>query len=101
MQFGAKGTGRTHKRFDHHGPDDICMFETALESMTNFNRISGHELGTIDQGENIVLVWENEGCELTADVATDGTVGYTMALGSNAPASQTVEQCEEGAGMNT
>ena len=56
---------------------------------------------TIDQGENIVLVWENEGCELTADVATDGTVGYTMALGSNAPASQTVEQCEEGAGMNT
>lgn len=53
------------------------------------------------QGNQIVLTWENEGCELTATVNDDGTVGYGMALGANAPASQTVEQCREGAGLNT
>ncbi len=54
---------------------------------------------TVAQGNEIALVWENEGCELTATVNDDGTVDYNMALGSAAPASQTVEQCETGAGL--
>lgn len=52
------------------------------------------------QGNQIVLTWENEGCELTATVNDDGTVDYAMALGGSAPASQTVEQCETGAGLS-
>ncbi|MCD1648027.1 prepilin-type N-terminal cleavage/methylation domain-containing protein [Marinobacter adhaerens] len=52
------------------------------------------------QGDAIVLTWENEGCSLQATVNDDGTVDYVMALGSDAPASQTVEQCETGAGLS-
>ncbi|MHA7924094.1 MAG: pilin [Marinobacter sp.] len=52
------------------------------------------------QGDAIVLTWENEGCSLQATVNDDGTVDYVMALGGDAPASQTVEQCETGAGLS-
>ncbi|WP_439531308.1 pilin [Marinobacter adhaerens] len=51
------------------------------------------------QGDAIVLTWANEGCSLQATVNDDGTVDYVMALGANAPASQTIEQCETGAGL--
>ena len=52
------------------------------------------------QGNAIVLTWENEGCSLQATVNDDGTVDYAMSLGSSAPSSQTVEQCETGAGLS-
>ena len=53
------------------------------------------------QGSAIGLVWTNEGCELTATVNDDGTVDYAMALPDGAPKSQTIEQCEAGAGLDT
>lgn len=57
--------------------------------------------GTIEQGSQIELSWTNEGCVLTATVDTDGTVDYDIVKNPNGPASQTDEQCEAGAGLDT
>src|SRR5690606_41647782 len=57
--------------------------------------------GTIDQGQQITLTCTNQGCALQAVVGTDGMVAYTMSVATGAPASQTVEQCESGAGLDS
>ena len=56
---------------------------------------------TAAQGSDIGLVWTNEGCVLTATVDSDGTVDYGIVKNPNGPDSQTDEQCEAGAGLDT
>jgi type IV pilus assembly protein PilA len=59
--------------------------------------LSGASATTFDINTGGNLVWENEGCTLTAAIGTAGGVTYTMA--GKAPV--TKEQCEEGAGLDT
>lgn len=55
--------------------------------------------GTVDQGQEITLTWENVGCSLQAVVNPSGTVNYTMSAVASGPASD--EQCQEGAGLDS
>ncbi|WP_418338060.1 pilin [Rheinheimera metallidurans] len=45
------------------------------------------------------LIWENDGCALTADLTADGGLTYTMAIGTKAKAD--LPQCKKGAGLGS
>jgi type IV pilus assembly protein PilA len=67
-----------------------------IDSETSF--ITG-TTATVAENAAAALVWENDGCALTANLTADGVLTYTMDAAATTPKA-TQAQCQKGAGLD-